>query len=166
MTYLLIFPHPISNPANNLQQEPTRPLCRLHKAQIIPTVLRDFMPRCELSLTYESGPSSSYPVFYGNHISPNKTESEPVVGASCYGLPRGGVKSGLVLVLTDPDAPSRSTPKWGEMCHWVYMFPSNPGQGQVVKCRLLCSMSLLPPFCFDFHSLKFSYDPPVSFLPP
>lgn len=27
--------------------------------------------------------------------------------------------TGLTLALTDPDAPSKKDPKWGEMCHWV-----------------------------------------------
>lgn len=27
--------------------------------------------------------------------------------------------TGLTLALTDPDAPSRKDPKWGEMCHWI-----------------------------------------------
>jgi phosphatidylethanolamine-binding protein (PEBP) family uncharacterized protein len=27
--------------------------------------------------------------------------------------------SGMTMVLTDPDAPSREDPKWGEFCHWI-----------------------------------------------
>jgi hypothetical protein len=27
--------------------------------------------------------------------------------------------TGLTLALTDPDAPSKKDPKWGEMCHWI-----------------------------------------------
>ncbi|KIM98862.1 hypothetical protein OIDMADRAFT_19887 [Oidiodendron maius Zn] len=27
--------------------------------------------------------------------------------------------TGLTIVLTDPDAPSRENPIWGEMCHWI-----------------------------------------------
>lgn len=34
--------------------------------------------------------------------------------------------SGLTLVLTDPDAPSRDDPKWSEMCHFIGIVPIVP----------------------------------------
>ena len=30
---------------------------------------------------------------------------------------------GLTIVLTDPDAPSRESPEWSEVCHWIGKVP-------------------------------------------
>jgi len=30
----------------------------------------------------------------------------------------------FTIILTDPDAPSRKNPKWGEMCHWIASLPT------------------------------------------
>lgn len=39
--------------------------------------------------------------------------------------------TGLTLALTDPDAPSRKDPKWGEMCHWVVRVGAlGPAEGE------------------------------------
>lgn len=32
--------------------------------------------------------------------------------------------SAYIIVLTDPDAPSREDPKWSEFCHWIAPLPS------------------------------------------
>lgn len=34
---------------------------------------------------------------------------------------------GLTIVLTDPDAPSRKSPEWSEVCHWIAKVPVKKG---------------------------------------
>jgi len=78
--------------------------------------------------------------------------------------------TGLTLALTDPDAPSKEDPKWGEMCHWIVRVgavgrPREEGEGlefevdfeaeveskrksdELVKCK-----SSLLPISFLFES--------------
>ncbi|KAG9244605.1 putative carboxypeptidase Y inhibitor [Calycina marina] len=82
----------------------------LKKADIIDGIVDDFTPKCFVSPSY-----NGIEVEYGSHFNTSDTQNKPAVMISC---PKKSFK-GLTLVLTDPDAPSRENPKWGEMCHWI-----------------------------------------------
>jgi hypothetical protein len=85
----------------------------LKKADIIDTVVDDFTPKCFISPYYSK---EAKPVDLGNTLKPKNTKKKPTMRIFCPGM---GETTGLTVVLTDPDAPSRKDPKWGEMCHWI-----------------------------------------------
>ncbi|RDW95286.1 PEBP-like protein [Coleophoma crateriformis] len=89
----------------------------LKEAKIINEVVDDFKPRCYVAPFYGS---QKIPVALGNIIKTSKTKGTPSVKITC---PRQRETSGLTLVLTDPDAPSRDNPRWSEMCHFVGLIP-------------------------------------------
>jgi len=87
----------------------------LKKAEIIPTVIDDFLPSLTLSVSWEKDNAD-----LGNTIKPKYLQKEPTI--SLFNQPDGSTTvSGLsyVVTLTDPDAPSRDNPEWSEMCHWI-----------------------------------------------
>lgn len=109
----------------------------LKKAEIIPTVLDDFIPSWTVSIAwpYKNNPKNSYNVTtnLGNTIKPSKLSRPPNVYIESD--PSSTSKDDLppfefVLTLTDPDAPSRDDPKWSEMCHWIV---STRGNASTVK---------------------------------
>jgi hypothetical protein len=83
----------------------------LKKADIIGQVVDDFQPKCFVAPFYGKKQKS---VAYGNKFKQSKTKHKPTVQIYC---PNMKSTPGLTLALTDPDAPSRDNPKWGEMCH-------------------------------------------------
>lgn len=88
----------------------------MKKAQIIDDVVDEFVPKCFVSPVYETKKHKEYPVALGNALKPSKTKEEPALRIFC---PELETTTGLTIVLTDPDAPSRDNPKWSEMCHWI-----------------------------------------------
>lgn len=92
---------------------------RLEDAEIIPTVIDEFMPVLGLSASWTSDSAS-----LGNTLKPANLQSSPSV---LLEKPDSDVPSNIkllpgmtfVLTLTDPDAPSRENPKWSEFCHWI-----------------------------------------------
>ncbi|KAK1752921.1 phosphatidylethanolamine-binding protein [Echria macrotheca] len=88
---------------------------QLRKAEIIPTVIDDFVPLLALDAEWSSGHAE-----LGNTLNPNDLDDAPTVALSH--LHHHGTHHGaFVVVLTDPDAPSRKDPKWSEMCHWIVL---------------------------------------------
>ncbi|MCJ1469381.1 hypothetical protein MMC07_008014 [Pseudocyphellaria aurata] len=86
----------------------------LKNAEIIPDVLDDFHPQIHVDVFY---PSSHTPVNLGNNISPSNVSSAPVFEIhDASTLLSNRI---YTLVLTDPDATSRSNPVKAEMCHWI-----------------------------------------------
>ncbi|KAI9873497.1 MAG: hypothetical protein M1830_000343 [Pleopsidium flavum] len=84
-----------------------------------PTVLDDFHPSISLTISY---PSAHESVDLGNTISPSDVESAPAFelhAPSTSLLPITNTNTIYTLILTDPDATSRSSPKMSEMCHWI-----------------------------------------------
>lgn len=80
----------------------------------MPSVLDDFHPTIHVDVFY---PSSHNRVNLGNNISPSNVSSAPVFEIhDASTLPRNVT---YTLVLTDPDATSRSNPVKAEMCHWI-----------------------------------------------
>jgi hypothetical protein len=111
----------------------------LKKAKIIDDVVDDFMPKCFVAPVYENKKHKEYPVALGNVLKPSNTKDEPLLWIFCPELKE---TSGLTIVLTDPDAPSRDNPKWSEMCHWIAItegYSSDPAPSkikkEVVKCE-------------------------------
>lgn len=76
----------------------------------------------------------------GNTIKPKKAKKEPIVhfldtvpfsseiNTNHPNLLNSGIQ--LTIALTDPDAPSRSNPKWSQICHWIATdVPLTPSSG-------------------------------------
>jgi phosphatidylethanolamine-binding protein len=89
----------------------------LKKADIIDDVVNDFEPKCFLAPYYGKKHRS---VTLGNAIKPSKTQIRPSLKIYCPDIQS---THGLTIVLTDPDAPSRSNPEWAEFCHWIGIIP-------------------------------------------
>lgn len=93
------------------------------------TVLDDFSPTYSLHLTYPSTHSS---VTLGNTLSVPSVKVQPVYQfAPLLPDPAPGPvppsrNRSFTLVLTDPDAKSRSHPIWSEYCHWIVANVSRP----------------------------------------
>jgi hypothetical protein len=89
---------------------------RLIKAEIIPTIISDFIPSLMLSVSWPNKTAK-----LGNTIEPKELQDEPVI--KLHKIPSSSTLHSTELTytiaLTDPDAPSRDDPKWSEMCHWI-----------------------------------------------
>lgn len=89
-------------------------------SSIIPEVLDDFTPSYALSIVYTDTHSS---VELGNDIPVPEVNEPPVF--EIHGIIDDALRESkkenytYTLILTDPDAKSRSNPKWSEMCHWI-----------------------------------------------
>jgi hypothetical protein len=116
----------------------------LKKAEIIDDIVDDFTPKCFVAPFYEKN-KKEYPVALGNALKPTKTKDSPSLKIYCPDLQS---TSGLTIILTDPDAPSRDDPKWSEMCHWIGItdgytsnFTLSKISKQVINCKF-CSFSV------------------------
>ncbi|KAG6366556.1 hypothetical protein INS49_000734 [Diaporthe citri] len=91
----------------------------LKKAEIIPTVIDDFLPSLLVSAEWPSRKHAEL----GNTIKPKKLQDEPTITLTRPKSTAGACSSianiTYTVTLTDPDAPSRDDPKWSEMCHWI-----------------------------------------------
>ncbi|KAF2009869.1 PEBP-like protein [Aaosphaeria arxii CBS 175.79] len=90
---------------------------QLFRAEIIPTVIDDFLPLIELSVTWDKKNKASL----GNTLKPKKLQDQPAISLHEDRHPDGRTATDMtfIVALTDPDAPSRDDPKWSEMCHWI-----------------------------------------------
>ncbi|KAL8819029.1 MAG: hypothetical protein Q9223_002452 [Gallowayella weberi] len=86
-------------------------------------VLDDFTPLFSLNISF---PKSHTSVHLGNKIKPSHVSSSPDVYVHAIGAKDGSQRTQTIrsnatytIVLTDPDATSRSDPKMAEMCHWI-----------------------------------------------
>ena len=114
----------------------------LRKADIIDDIVDDFLPKCFVAPIYDKG-KKEYPVVLGNTLKPSQTKESPSVKIYCPNLHE---TSGITIVLTDPDAPSRDDPKWSEMCHWIGIIPIDEedplevtlskAEKEIVECKL------------------------------
>ncbi|KNG44560.1 phosphatidylethanolamine-binding protein [Stemphylium lycopersici] len=90
---------------------------KLHHAEIIPTVIDDFLPSLTLSVTWSDAKAN-----LGNTVKPDYLQEEPTIVLRDEASPdekRARPDMSYVVTLTDPDAPSRDNPEWSEMCHWI-----------------------------------------------
>ncbi|KAH6641193.1 phosphatidylethanolamine-binding protein [Chaetomium tenue] len=98
---------------------------RLKAAEIIPTVIDDFLPSLGLHATWPSGSRAQL----GNALSPHNLDSEPSIALHDMRVatppsPQNKNKKKkraltYAITLTDPDAPTREDPSWSEFCHWI-----------------------------------------------
>ncbi|KAK0736265.1 phosphatidylethanolamine-binding protein [Apiosordaria backusii] len=90
----------------------------LWDAEIIPTVIDDFIPPLLLNARW---PHHHTHASLGNTLKPSKLDSAPSITLEGYNQALNNWKEGMtyVITLTDPDAPSRDDPKWSEFCHWI-----------------------------------------------
>jgi len=101
---------------------------KLQNAEIIPTVIDDFIPSLALAVTW---PHHHTRASLGNTLKPKHLQDAPSISLHPHHSHGGYSSNGLcsyyrrhenlthVITLTDPDAPSRKDPKWSEMCHWI-----------------------------------------------
>lgn len=85
------------------------------------TVLDDFTPSISLHISY---PSSHSDVSLGNSFPPSAAQAEPsfsITPLTHHGSPSRTLKpdTTYTLVLTDPDATSRSDPTMSQYLHWI-----------------------------------------------
>ncbi|KAI1342593.1 PEBP-like protein [Xylariaceae sp. FL0016] len=89
----------------------------LKKAEIIPTVIDDFVP----SMALEAKWSDEVFASLGNTLKVDTVQKEPTItmqfDESLVNLNKPGVT--YAITITDPDAPSRDDPKWSEFCHFI-----------------------------------------------
>lgn len=109
--------------------------------KVIGDVLDDFEPSYYIDIKY---PKSHETVLLGNDIPVDAVSDRPVftfqpIVQPAYAPRRkpqnpfdsdvrtdAEKSSTYTLVLTDPDAKSRSNPKWSEMCHWILTNLTSP----------------------------------------
>ncbi|KAF9766888.1 hypothetical protein IL306_000640 [Fusarium sp. DS 682] len=92
---------------------------KLLEAQIIPTVMDDFPPALALRVSWKHDSAK-----LGNTLKPDNLQKAPSIHLDKV---ESDASSGTqlskhisyVVILTDPDAPSRDDPKWSEFCHWI-----------------------------------------------
>ncbi|OCL04554.1 PEBP-like protein [Glonium stellatum] len=106
-----IFIRPVPNSILTVRAE-------LKKAEIISTVIDDFLPSLTLSVSWPKKNAN-----LGNTIKPKHVQDTPTIELydEITSTSRSSCKSNMtyVITLTDPDAPSRDNPEWSEMCHWI-----------------------------------------------
>ncbi|KAI9151382.1 phosphatidylethanolamine-binding protein [Paramyrothecium foliicola] len=86
-------------------------------SQIIPTVIDDFQPSFLLTAEWKKKHAS-----LGNLLKVKRVKKQPIFSlALSPDVPSTQCGSNMTytITLTDPDAPSRSNPKWSEMCHFI-----------------------------------------------
>ncbi|KAF2133011.1 PEBP-like protein [Dothidotthia symphoricarpi CBS 119687] len=88
----------------------------LKKAEIIPTVIDDFLPSLTLSVSWSKNDAE-----LGNTVKPKRLQHHPSITLHDITSSELSTATNMsyVVTLTDPDAPSRDDPKWSEMCHWI-----------------------------------------------
>jgi len=93
----------------------------LISAEIIPTVVDDFLPTLLLNVTWprsskrHAGPTANL----GNTLDPPALQHAPAIRISADATSSASSKVHYTVALTDPDAPSRDDPRWSEVCHWI-----------------------------------------------
>ncbi|KAI4254358.1 MAG: hypothetical protein LQ352_003146 [Teloschistes flavicans] len=159
---------PLSSTASSIRRA-------LQSAQLIPDVLdEDFTPIYTLDVTY---PRTNVSVALGNKLKPAAVSAPPNAGSfpvDSKPVPtpttRGSTTETWALVLTDPDATSRSDPVKAEMCHWIVVIEVSPeAGGSVVQVPMdnevigdvLEVDTIVPGLEGPPHSELMSYFPPA-----
>jgi phosphatidylethanolamine-binding protein (PEBP) family uncharacterized protein len=113
----------VLEPGSNNREGIASPLKDVRDAliasQIIPTVVDDFEPTFLLDVDWKKSDA-----LLGNTVKVKKVQKQP--NFTLHLSQDQGATSTLcssnmtyTIALTDPDAPSRSDPKWSEMCHFI-----------------------------------------------
>jgi phosphatidylethanolamine-binding protein len=94
----------------------------LHKSGLIPDVIpssENFTPSVLFSVLYPNNPDQ---FIIGAEVPREDTIGEPEISFTPMVSPDERSRRGEVtytMVITDPDAPSRADPKFGEFRHWL-----------------------------------------------
>jgi phosphatidylethanolamine-binding protein (PEBP) family uncharacterized protein len=118
---------------------------RLKKAEIIPTVIDDFLPSLLIKVSWPSHKNASL----GNTIKPKKLQDAPTIAleddpsASKTRFSTSSLQ--YTIAMTDPDAPSRDNPEWSEMCHWIATGASLSSSGASIQKGLRDIIEYKPP---------------------
>lgn len=88
------------------------------EAGIIPDVIPDKTPFIAEALVVVKWPTGKEAVL-GNTLTTIDTADEPLVSFTPMQSFAAATDVGYTLVMTDPDAPSRSDPKMGQWRHWL-----------------------------------------------
>jgi len=144
-----LFTHPVPNSVLNVRAE-------LKKAEIIPTVIDDFLPSLTLSVSWPKKNAD-----LGNTVKPKHVQETPTIelhDETTSNSPGGCRKSNMtyVVTLTDPDAPSRDNPEWSEICHWI-------AAGVPLSTD---SVSILPVFEAGIPKMMGKYEEIMEYKPP
>ncbi|ODQ66139.1 phosphatidylethanolamine-binding protein [Nadsonia fulvescens var. elongata DSM 6958] len=126
----------------------------LKKHEIVPDVIDDgFNPSCLLTISY----TKEIGVSMGNNLKPSETKNIPDVFVATDYTPseKSNASSSnsepkYTLVLTDPDAPSRTEKKWSEFCHYIVTgltIPTDPKSGVSLGKLDISKGSTLMPYC-------------------
>ncbi|KAF4445831.1 carboxypeptidase y inhibitor [Fusarium austroafricanum] len=92
---------------------------KLVEAEIIPNIIDDFPPALGLRASWKKDSAD-----LGNALKPKHLKKAPKihldkVDEDSSFHTKFSEHMSYVVVLTDPDAPSRVDPKWSEFCHWI-----------------------------------------------
>lgn len=90
----------------------------IKKAGIIPDVIPDKTPFIAEALLVVRWPTGKEAML-GNTLTTIDTADEPSVSFTPMQSFAAATDVGYTLVMTDPDAPSRSDPKMGQWRHWL-----------------------------------------------
>lgn len=87
---------------------------------IIPDVVPpSFTPSMTLSVAWSNGKQT----LLGNELTRADTMDEPSISFAPIAVPGASgnavAEATYTVVMTDPDAPSRADPKYGEVKHWI-----------------------------------------------
>jgi phosphatidylethanolamine-binding protein (PEBP) family uncharacterized protein len=116
-------------------------------SQIIPTVIDDFEPLFLLDIDWKKKSAQ-----LGNTLKVKKVKHQPEFSLKLsQDASPADCTSNMtyVVTLTDPDAPSRSNPKWSEMCHFIgaglAISPSEESCAELQLTKLRDVMPYKPP---------------------
>jgi phosphatidylethanolamine-binding protein len=108
--------HTSQQPLTSFANHASQIRATLRDNAVIGDVLDDFTPAFRLELTY---PKHNDSILLGNDIPVAHAQERP--NFTIHSLDPSALNDNatFTLALTDPDAKSRSNPKWSEMCHWL-----------------------------------------------
>ncbi|KAI4746021.1 PEBP-like protein [Aureobasidium sp. EXF-12298] len=92
----------------------------LRQAEIIPDVLNTFSPLLSVTAKWSSIAETEL----GNTLSPSALDHPPDLYSTKLPSAYWPENIEFVLALIDPDAPSRSDPRWSQVCHFLFSLKS------------------------------------------
>ncbi|KAI1456856.1 PEBP-like protein [Annulohypoxylon moriforme] len=127
-------PGPLDSDVYKVQHE-------LERAEIFPTVIDKFLPSFLLDAEWSSGERARL----GNTVKVDKVQDEPTITVH-QGRAAQKSSATYVVIITDPDAPSRDNPEWSEFCHFIAMGVEVSESSTVVRLSSLTDIiSYKPP---------------------
>ncbi|KAM0542873.1 hypothetical protein ACHAPJ_012596 [Fusarium lateritium] len=118
---------------------------KLTEADIIPDIIEDFPPALAFRATWKHDSAK-----LGNTLKPDHLQSAPSIHLEQVETESpfdAQLKRRItyVIVLTDPDAPSRDDPKWSQFCHWIATGVSGKSPAEASKHHLKDLIEYKPP---------------------